>query len=265
MSEITAASYRPSYRLSYPLSDSLTMAARCFRMTRRQLDALMMSLLLPVMLMVTFVYLFGGAISTGTKYITYVVPGILVLCSAVGSAKTAMTVAQDMTGGIIDRFRSLDVGGAPVLAGHVAASVGRNIASTVLVLGVAFGIGFRPHAGVAAWLAMAGILLLFVLAASWLSAAFGLLVKSPEAADGFVFLLMFLTYASSAFVPVRTMPTWMRGFADYQPATPVIETIRGLLLGTPVGASPWRAAAWCGGILVVSIAASACLFRRRTT
>ncbi len=129
------------------MSDALTMAARCVRLTRRELDALMTSLLLPVMLMVVFVYLFGGAISTGTRYVTYVVPGVLLLCAGVGSAATAVTVSRDMTGGIIDRFRSMDVGGLPILAGHVAASVVRNAASTVLVVAVAFGIGFRPHAG----------------------------------------------------------------------------------------------------------------------
>jgi ABC-2 type transport system permease protein len=246
------------------MSDVLTMAARCTRLTRRELDALMMSLLLPVMLMVVFVYLFGGAISTGTRYITYVVPGVLLLCAGVGSATTTVTVCRDMTGGIIDRFRSMDVGGLPVLAGHVAASLARNAASTVLVLAVAFGIGFRPHAGLAAWAAVAGVLLLYVLAISWLAAAAGLLVSSPEAANAFMFLPMFVTYASSAFVPIRTMPSWLHGFADHQPSTPVIETLRGLLLGTHTGASGWQAAAWCGGILAASAVLSAAVFRRRT-
>jgi ABC-2 type transport system permease protein len=183
-----------------------TMAARCARLTSRQTDSLITSLTLPVMLMVTFVYLFGGAINTGTKYVTYVVPGVLVLCAVVGSAATAVTVCQDMTGGIIDRFRSMDVGPVPVLAGHVAASVVRNVVSWVLALGIALGIGFRPHASVTAWLAAAGVLLAFVVAVSWLAAAFGLLISSPEAANGATFGFMFICYASSAFVPVRTMP-----------------------------------------------------------
>ena len=246
-------------------TDLLIMAARCFRLSRRRIDALLTSLLLPVMLMVVFVYLFGGAIRTGDQhYITYVVPGVLLLCAAVGSAGTAVSVSQDMTGGIIDRFRSMNVGGAPVLFGHVAANVARNIVSTVLVFAVAFGIGFRPHAGLAAWLAVAGLLVLFVAAISWLCAAWGLMAASAEAAGGCMFLLMFVTYASSAFVPIRTMPRWMHGFAAHQPATPVIETLRGLLLRTPIGSSWWQAVAWCAGIMAVSVAGCVLLFRRRT-
>jgi ABC-2 type transport system permease protein len=240
-----------------------TMAARCIRLSARNIDALLTSLLLPVMLMLVFVYLFGGAIQTGTDYLTYVVPGVILLCAGFGSATTAVTVSHDMTGGIVDRLRSMDVGGPAVLAGHVAASVARNAASTVLVLAVALLIGFRPDAGPLDWLAVAGVLLAFVVAISSLSAAIGLLAKSPEAANGFTFFAMFVTYASSAFVPVDTMPSWIQGFAEHQPVTPVIETLRGLLLGTPVGSDPWTALAWCGGILALSIALSRVLFERR--
>jgi ABC-2 type transport system permease protein len=246
------------------MSDSLTMVGRCLRLTSRNVEAMLTSLMLPIMLMLLFVYLFGGAIHTGGKYVTYVVPGVLVLCAGFGASLTAVSVSLDMNGGIIDRFRSLDIGGASLLAGHVAASVVRNAASTVLVFGVAFLIGFRPDAGVLDWLAAAGVLLAFVLAFSWLSAAIGLVTKSPEAASGFTFFLMFLPYPSSAFVPIDTMPSWIHGFAENQPVTPVIETIRGLLLGTPVGDSPWLALAWCGGILAVSIVLSGVLFARRT-
>ena len=247
------------------MSDTaLTMAARSIRLSRRTVDALITSLMLPVMLMLMFVYLFGGAIETGGDYVTYVVPGVILLCAGFGSATTAVGVSQDMTGGIIDRFRSMDVGGAALLAGHVAASVLRNVASTVLVLGVAVAIGFRPHAGALDWLAVAGVLLAFVLAVSWLAAVIGLVARSPEAANGFTFVVMFLPYASSAFVPVDTMPAAIQGFAQHQPVTPVIETLRGLLLGTPVGSNPWTALAWCAGILAVSVAASGVLFRRRT-
>ncbi len=140
----------------------------------------------------------------------------------------------------------------------------RNLASTALVFGVAFLIGFRPSAGPLDWLAAVGVLLLFILAISWLAAAVGLLARSPEAAGGFSFLVMFLPYPSSAFVPIDTMPAWLHGFAGNQPVTPVIETLRGLLLGLPVGASPWKAVAWCLGILVASVAVSGVLFRRRT-
>ena len=255
---------RPDRPVLAALADGRTMAGRGLRLTRRNLDAVLTSLALPVILMVLFVYLFGGAIDTGTRYVTYVVPGVLLLCAGFGASMTAVAVTTDMTGGIIDRFRSMDVAGASVLAGHVTASVVRNLASTVLVFGVAFLIGFRPSAGPLDWLAAAGILLLFILAISWLSAAVGLLARSPEAAGGFSFLVMFLPYPSSAFVPIDTMPTWLHGFASNQPATSVIETLRGLLLGAPVGTSPWLALAWCGGILVASVALSGVLFRRRT-
>jgi ABC-2 type transport system permease protein len=188
------------------LTDSLTMTGRSLRLSRRNLEAILTSLLL---LMLLFVYLFGGAIQTGTEYVSYVVPGVLLLCAA-------------------------------VVAGHVAASMARNAVSTVLVFGVAFLIGFRPSAGPLDWLAAAGVLLLFIGAISWLAAAVGLLARSPEAAGGFVFLVSFLPYPSSAFVPVETMPTWLHGVATNQPVTPVIETLRGLLLGLPVGTSPAR-------------------------
>ena len=141
-----------------------------------------------------------------------------------------------------------------MLAGHVAASVVRNTASTALVLGVALAIGFRPDASALDWLAVAGVLLAFVLAISSLAAAIGLVAGSPEAANGFTFLVMFLPYASTAFVPVDTMPSWLQGFAAHQPVTPVIETLRGLLLGTPVGDAPWTALAWCAGILAAALA-----------
>jgi ABC-2 type transport system permease protein len=146
----------------------------------------------------------------------------------------------------------------------VAASVVRNAASTALVLGVALLIGFRPDASALDWLAAAGVLLAYVLAISSLAAALGLIAASPEAANGITFVVMFLPYASSAFVPVDTMPSWLQGFAHHQPITPLIETMRGLLLGTPVGSSPWTALAWCAGILAVSIALSGVLFQRRT-
>lgn len=215
--------------------------------------------------MVTFVYLFGGAIETGTRYITYVVPGVLLLCAAVGSATTAVTVSQDLKGGIIDRFRSMDVRGITILSGHVAASVARNLFSSALVMGIALAIGFRPHASVLGWLAALAVLLLFVVAVSWLSAAFGLLVTSPDAANSIMFVLLFLTYASSAFVPVRTMPWWLYGFAYNQPATPVIETLRDLLSGTGGTASHAAlAVVWCVGITAASVLAASLLWRVRT-
>jgi ABC-2 type transport system permease protein len=246
------------------MSDALTLAGRDIRLSLRQPDALLTALLLPVMLMLLFVYLFGGAIETGTEYVTYVVPGVILLCVGFGAATTAVSVSQDMQGAIVDRLRAMDVGGPAIIGGHVTASVLRNAASTVLVFGVALLIGFRPSAGPLDWLAVAGLLIAFALAMSSLAAAIGLLARSPEAANGFTFLVAFLPYASSAFVPVDTMPSWIQGFAENQPVTPVTETLRSLLLGGSAGAEPLTALAWCAGILGVSTAASGVLLRRRT-
>src|SRR4051794_8539914 len=243
---------------------ALTMAGRCVRLSMRQIDALITSLALPVLLMLMFVYLFGGAIRTGGDYVTYVVPGVILLCAGFGSATTAVSVSQDVTGGIVDRLRAMGVPGAALLLGHVAASVVRNVASTALVLGLALAIGFRPDASALDWVAAAGVLLAFVLALSALAAAIGLVARSPEAASGATFLVSFLPYASSAFVPVATMPSWLQPFAAHQPVTPVTETLRSLLVGTGTGQA-WTALAWSAGILAVSVAASGVLFRRRVS
>lgn len=247
-----------------PLDGVGAMVARSLRLTRRNPDALLTSLLLPVMLMLVFVYLFGGAIQTGSHYVQYVLPGVLLLCAGFGSAMTAVSVCQDMSGGIIDRFRSMDIGATTFLSGHVAASALRNGLSAILVVGVAFAAGFRSHSLPLAWLAAAGILLAFVVAISWLSAGVGLVTESVEAANGFTFITMFATYASSAFVPIDTMPHWLRGFTEYQPCTPVIESVRGLLTGGPVGAHVGQALAWCVGLFIVAIGLSRMAFRRRT-
>ncbi len=266
MSEITALRGSVAETIGTPtvVTDVVTMVGRSLRLSRRNLEVLLVSLMLPVILMLMFVYLFGGAIDTGAAYVSYVVPGVLVLCAGFGSATTAVSVSQDMTNGVMDRFRSLDVSGAAVVSGHVAASVVRNAASTVLVFVIAFAIGFRSDADILGWLAAGGVLLMFILAISWLAALVGVIARSPEAANGFTFFLMFLPYASSAFVPIDTMPGWLQGFSRHQPVTPVIESVRGLLDGTPVGNSPTLALAWCTGILVVSVALSVVAFRRRT-
>jgi ABC-2 type transport system permease protein len=160
-------------------------------------------------------------------------------------------------------LRSMDIRGASVLTGHVAASAARNITSMVLVIAVALLLGFHPHAGALGWLAATGVLLAFIVAISWLAAAIGLLTRSPEAAQGVTFLLMFLPYASSAFVPIHTMPGWLHGFAGHQPITPITETLRGLLMNTHVGSNLPTALAWCAGITAVSVLASSVLFERR--
>jgi ABC-2 type transport system permease protein len=245
------------------LTVPMIMTGRALRLNWRNIDALITALILPVMLMLLFVYLFGGAIHTGTAYVNYVLPAVLVLCAGFGSALTAVRVSTDMTDGIVDRFRSMDIGGVAFLTGHVVASLVRNTISTLLVLGVGFAIGFRPHAGAGGWLVAAGVLVAFILAISWLSAVIGLLAGSPDAANAATFGVLFLPYASSGFVPVDTMPTWLRGFARNQPATPVIDAVRSHLMLLPTGNSTWLALVWCGGILVVSAAASAVLFQRR--
>ncbi|MGF7234003.1 MAG: ABC transporter permease [Frankia sp.] len=240
------------------------MIVRCLRLSLHNVDGLITALVLPIMLMLMFVYLFGGALSTGGKYVDYVVPGVLLVCAGFGAATTAVTVSHDLTTGIVDRFRSMDVGAGALITGQVVASVARNLISTALVFAVAFAIGFRSPAGVLAWLGVVGVLALFILALSWLSAAIGIAARSPEAASGITFLISFLPYLSSAFVPIRTMPSWLQGFARHQPLNPVIDTVRALLTGGPVAASAGTAVAWSLAIIVASAALAAFLFNRRT-
>jgi ABC-2 type transport system permease protein len=246
------------------LTDFTTMSGRSLRLSRRNLDALLTAVLLPVVLMALFVYVFGGALRTGTDYLQYVVPGIILLCVGFGAATTAVSVCSDMTGGVIDRFRSMPIAGAAVLTGHVVASVARNALSAVVVLSVALAMGFRPSAGPVQWLAATGILLLFVVAMSWLCALLGLLARNVEAANGYTFLIMFLPYVSSAFVPTDSMPSWLQAVARNQPITPVIETVRGLLRDRPIGDQAWLAIAWFGAIGVGAAVAATAVFRRQT-
>jgi ABC-2 type transport system permease protein len=244
-------------------SETSTMTLRGLRLSLRNPEALMTALSLPVLLMLMFRYLFGGAIHTGIHYVNYVVPGVMLVCVGFGAATTAVNVSHDLTGGIIDRFRSMDVRGETLINGHVVASVLRNILSSVLVVVVAVAIGFRPHGNPAAWLAALAILALFVLAISWFSAAIGILAHSPESAQGIAFLISFLPYASSAFVPIHTMPPFLRAFAANQPVTAVVNALRALFNGTPAGASVWHAIAWSVAILIASVALAGVLYRRR--
>ncbi|HEY5353576.1 MAG TPA: ABC transporter permease [Streptosporangiaceae bacterium] len=197
------------------------------------------------------------------------VPGLIVLCAGFGAGTTAVAVATDMSNGIVDRFRSMPISGSLVLVGHVVASLARNLVAAALVIGVSLAVGWRPTAGPAGWVAAAAMIVFFVLALSWLAAAAGLLAGSVEAANAFTFVLMFLPYVSTAFVPAQTLPSWMRGFAEHQPFTPIVETMRGLWMGhtstgAAVGHEAWIVCAWCAGILVVSFTAASWLFRHRT-
>lgn len=239
------------------------LLGRAMRLSLRNVDGLITALALPVMLMVMFVYLFGGAIEPGGSYVNYVVPGVVLVCLGFGAATTAVTVAQDMRTGIIDRFRSMDLRGETLINSHVIASVARNLVSAVLVVLVALAIGFRSSADIARWSGAAAILALYALAMSWFAAAVGVAVRSAEAANGVTFLVSFLPYPSSAFVPVSTMPSWLQGFARSQPATAVIDTVRGLTTGHAVGAAAWHAIVWSLGILIVSVALTGVFYRRR--
>ena len=250
--------------LAWAAADCVTLVRRSLKHVLRNLDSLLMGVMLPIVLLLLFVYVFGGAMDTGGAYVDYVVPGIIILCAGFGSATTAMSVATDMAEGVIERLRSLPILSSAVLVGHVVASVARNMLSTGLVIGTAFLAGFRPNANLAHWLGALALLLLFMVAISWLAVCLGLLASSPEGASGFTFAILFLPYLSSAFVPTATMPAVLRAFAAHQPVTPVTETVRGLLMGTPIGNNGWVALAWLVGLLVASYAAAAVLFRRRT-
>jgi ABC-2 type transport system permease protein len=195
--------------------------------------------------------------------VDYVVPGIIVLCAGFGSAGTAVAVALDMTTGVVDRFRTLPISAAAVLTGHVTASVVRNVASTLLVLGVALIAGFRPVADLLNWLAAAGLLLALMTAISWLAACFGLLARSVEAANALTFVAAFAPYLSSAFVPAETMPAGLQWIAENQPVTPVADTLRELMFDLPVGNEAIWAIGWCVAGIVIGRLGAAYLFSRR--
>ncbi len=222
------------------------------------------SLALPVVLLLLFVYVFGGAISNGGAYVDYVVPGIIVLCAMFGAAGTAVGVCTDKVTGVMDRFRTMPIRGARSWWATSWPACCATSWPPALVIGLAIAIGFRPDAGVVEWIAAVGVIALVVLAVTWLAAVAGLLAGSVESASALGFTVMFLPYLSSAFVAVDTMPSALQGVARHQPVTPVIETLRGLLIGTPIGHQAWWVLAWWGGLLVLSAGAASVLFRRRT-
>lgn len=229
----------------------------------RDTEALLMAVILPTMLMLLFTYVFGGALDPSGDYVDYVVPGIILLCAGFGASSTALYVARDMTTGITDRFRTMPLRSGAVLTGHVAASMLRNLFATGVVVVVALLVGFRPTATPLEWIAALALVALYILAITALFAAIGLAASSPDAASAYGFILLFLPYLSSAFVPVDTLPDWLAWFAEHQPITPVIEAIRSLLTGTPMGDAAWWAVGWC--VLVIAVAAvwGSWLFRRK--
>ena len=239
---------------------------RSLRHSARNVEALVMAVMLPVMLMLMFTCVFGGALDPDgnyRNYINYVVPGIILLCAGFGSSGTAVDVAIDMTGGIMDRFRAMPIRSKLVIAGHVTASLARNFTATAIVIVLALAMGFRPNAGLPEWIGAALILMLFTLAITWLYAAIGIVAGTPSAASGYGFVLLFLPYLSSAFVRTDTMPDWLQWIAENQPVTPVVESLRGLLLGAPAGDHVWKAVVWCLLILLGAYLWASYAFRRK--
>jgi len=228
-------------------------------------EGIVMAIMLPVLLMLLFTFVFGGAMEVGGAggYVDYIVPGIILLCAGFGASSTAMYVARDLTTGIMGRFRTMPIRGNAVLTGHVVASVLRNLIATGVVFAVGLLVGFRPTATPLEWIAAIGVIALYILVITWLFAAIGLAAGTPEAANGYGFILLFLPYLSSAFVPVETMPDWLQWVAENQPITPIIETLRSLLMGTPMEGSGIAALLWCAAILAVAIVWGAWMFRRK--
>ncbi|HQY34533.1 MAG TPA: ABC transporter permease [Actinotalea sp.] len=248
------------------LVDTAALLGRSLRHVARSPDTIITTAVTPIAMMLLFVYVFGGAIDTGAdSYVTYLLPGILLITIASGVSYTAFRLFGDMSGGIVERFQSLPIARSAVLWAHVLTSLVANVVSLVVVVLVALLMGFRSGAGVGAWLAVAGILFLFTLALTWLAVIPGLTATSVDGASAFSYPLIFLPFISSAFVPTETMPGPVRAFAENQPVTAIVDAIRDLLAGQPVGSELGVALAWCVGILVVAYAAAVATYRRKAS
>ncbi|MFD0900619.1 ABC transporter permease [Actinomadura sediminis] len=239
------------------LRDSATMTRRQLKRIARYPSMTIQLIITPVILLLLFVYVLGGTLGDGIgggrgAYVNYVLPGILLMAAATAATGTAVMVATDMTEGIIARFRTMRIARASVLTGHVAGSIVQQLLGAAVLVAVAFAIGFRPNATAVEWLAAAGLLTLFILAITWLSVALGMKSPTPEAASNAPMPLVLLPFLGSGFVPTDSMPAAIRWFADYQPFTPIMETLRGLLLGTPIGNNAAIAATWCTAIAIAS-------------
>ena len=246
------------------LGDTAVLTGRTMRHVTRSPDTIITTAVMPIAIMVLFVYVFGGAIDTGSvSYVNYMLPGILLITIASGISYTAFRLFNDMQGGIFERFQSMPIARPGVLWAHVLTSLAANVVSLVLVVGVALAMGFRSSAGPLAWLAVAGLLLLFTLALTWIAVIPGLTAKSVDGASAFAYPLIFLPFISSAFVPTGKMPGPVRAFANNQPVTSIVDTIRRLFAGQPVGSGIWTAVAWCVGILVVAYVLAGVAYRRR--
>jgi ABC-2 type transport system permease protein len=246
--------------MSYALHDSATMLRRNLRHALRYPSMTIATIAGPVLMLLLFDYAFGGALGAGIgggaagdggHYIDYLAPGIILMAATSGSVATAVAVCTDMTEGIINRFRTMAISRSSVLTGHVVGSTIQTLVSIVFVIAVALALGFRPTAGPGDWLAAIGLLALVTFALTWLSAAFGLVTSSPEAASNAPLPFQFLPFLGSAIVPTDSMPAGMRVFAENQPFTPIIETLRGLLMGTAIGDSAMLAVGWCAALALV--------------
>ena len=261
--------------LTYTITDSTILLRRNLRRLQRYPSLTLMLVAMPIVFLLLFVYVFGGQLGHGLSgslsgghagrsgYLNYVTPGILLVTVAAAVQGTAIVVAMDMTGGIIDRFRTMSIGRAAVLGGHVLASLIQIVVSLAVVLAVALVLGFRPTANPLDWLGAIGLLFLFAFALIWLAAALGLVAKSVETASNTPMFLTMLPFLSSSFVPVATMPIVLRQFAEYQPFTSVTETVRGLLTGTHVGNHAIAAVAWSVAIAGLSYLWANRLYMRR--
>ncbi|MEA5454002.1 ABC transporter permease [Sinomonas sp. JGH33] len=244
--------------------DTAVLLGRSLRHITRSLDTIITTAIMPIGFMLLFVYVFGGAINSGSdSYVSYLLPGILLITIASGISYTAYRLFLDMKGGIFERFQSMPIARSSVLWAHVLTSLVANLGSLVVVVIVALLMGFRSGAGVLAWLAVAGILVLFTLALTWLAVIPGLTAKSVDGASAFSYPLIFLPFISSAFVPTATMPGPVRAFAENQPVTSIVNAIRDLFTQQPVGSDIWVALAWCVGILVVAYAVAMATYRRK--
>jgi ABC-2 type transport system permease protein len=245
-------------------SDMNVMLGRSMRHIFRSMDTIITVALTPIAMMLLFVYVFGGAIQTGThNYVNYLLPGILLISIASGIAYTAYRLFLDMQSGIFERFHSMPIARSTILWGHVLTSLVSNAISMVVIILVALIMGFRSPAGVWSWLAVAGILALFTLALTWIAAIAGLSAKSIDGASAFSYPLLFLPFISSAFVPTALMPPVVRAFAENQPVTSIVEAIRRLLSNQPVGNEIWIALAWCIGIMLVAYIFAMRVYKKR--
>jgi ABC-2 type transport system permease protein len=233
--------------------DMGVMLGRSMRHILRSMDTIITVTITPIAMMLLFVYVFGGAIQTGTdNYVNYLLPGILLIAIASGISYTAYRLFMDMQSGIFERFHSMPIARSAALWGHVLTSLVSNAISVAVIILVALIMGFRSPAGVLSWLAVAGILALFTLALTWIAAIAGLSAKSIDGVSAFSYPLIFLPFISSAFVPTKSMPSGVRAFAEYQPVTSIVNAIRALLANQPVGNEIWVALAWCVGIMLVA-------------